>query len=162
MKVEGYLLPPEGNDKYWGVEIPVLGIHTQGTSKKNAYYMAKDALRLMMEDFGRVGKITLHGSDGNTFAISADPLESFLAFLFSRIRMEQELTLADVAKRLHSESANTYARYEQGKSVPKVDQFERLVHAVDPDIEIVIRGRPTWTARRRAGGTKKVADPVAR
>lgn len=48
------------------------------------------------------------------------------------------LSLAEVAKRLGAKSHNAYARYEQGKSIPTIDQLNKLLSAVSPEKDFVI------------------------
>ena len=48
------------------------------------------------------------------------------------------LSLAQVAERLGMKSRNTYARYEQGRSVPSVEKLNELLNAVCPQRDIVI------------------------
>ncbi|MCJ7679096.1 MAG: helix-turn-helix domain-containing protein, partial [Candidatus Aminicenantes bacterium] len=48
------------------------------------------------------------------------------------------LTLKDVARRLGVRSLNTYARYEQGRAVPTVETFDRLLTALSDDEDYVL------------------------
>ena len=54
------------------------------------------------------------------------------------MRQKAGLSLGEVAARLGSKSPNSYARYEQGRSVPSVEKFAQLFSAVAPNREFVI------------------------
>jgi ribosome-binding protein aMBF1 (putative translation factor) len=138
MKIEGRMKPPRGKkDRYWGVEIPLLSIFTQGRNRKDAYAMAADAVEALV---GRKG-FKAHCTPGprNTFTVSASDTAAFVAFVLVRLRETYGLTVRDMAKRLHSSSPNSYARYEQGKAVPTVEKLEQLLRAIDPKLEPVLR-----------------------
>jgi transcriptional regulator with XRE-family HTH domain len=55
------------------------------------------------------------------------------------MREASGLTLAEAARRLGARSRNAYARYEQGSSVPTIEQLNRLIAAVSPGRDFVIR-----------------------
>lgn len=137
MKVNGRVAPPKGKDKFWSVEIPVLGIFTQGKNQKDAYRMAADAIEVLLDrkDF----KIDVTPKGKFDFLVSANDQDAFLGFILSRIRMTHKLTARDVSKRLKSKSPNAYARYEQGKTTPTIQKLEELLAAIDPGLEIVIQ-----------------------
>jgi predicted transcriptional regulator len=65
-----------------------------------------------------------------------------LASLVLMVQRERnKLSLADVAKRLGAASRNSYARYEQGTSVPTMAKFEELLAVVAPDLALSIAPR---------------------
>ncbi len=49
------------------------------------------------------------------------------------------MTLAEVARRLGQKSPNAYARYEQGKSLPTVEKLYKLMKAIDPSFEPILK-----------------------
>jgi len=51
------------------------------------------------------------------------------------------MTLDDVADQLHAKSINEYAQYEQGKHQPSFEKFEKLLQAIDPELQPVISCR---------------------
>ena len=53
-----------------------------------------------------------------------------IAFLLKQARTKAGLTLAEAAARLGSKSPNSYARYEQGRSIPSVQKLFQLYAAV--------------------------------
>ena len=72
------------------------------------------------------------------FEVYSQDLAAMIAFLLRRQRVKHGLSLAEVAGRLGSSSFNTYARYEQGKSVPTVEKFNQLLSAVSPGRDFVL------------------------
>ncbi len=48
------------------------------------------------------------------------------------------LTLAEVTRRLGAKSINTYARYEQGRSVPTVTRLSQLLSAAASKMDFVL------------------------
>ncbi len=137
MKIEGKLMPPRGiKNKYWAVEIPLLDIHTQGKSKVDAYFMAKDAVETLVDKKGF--EMICSPSKGNRFMLSANDPAAFVAFILGRLRVAHNLTARQMAKRLRSSSPNAYARYEQGRTMPKLDTLEELLRAIDPTLELLL------------------------
>jgi hypothetical protein len=123
-------------DKYWAIEVPILGVVTQGHTKKEAYDMITDAIELLVNKKGF--KVEVFPGRGQYFEVSSPDLATLIAFLLRRQRMKQGLTLVDVAKRLGAKSHNSYARYEQGKSIPTIEKFGQLLSAVSPDNDFVL------------------------
>jgi hypothetical protein len=138
MKIEGRLIPPRGRkNRYWGVEIPLLAIFTQGKGKSDAYAMAADAIEILVEKKGF--KVMCEPNGGNSFTVTSKDTATFVAFVLGRIRERYGLTAREVARRLNSKSPNAYARYEQGKSIPTIEKLEELLKAIDPKLEAILR-----------------------
>ncbi len=122
--------------KYWAIEIPILDIATQGKTKKDACAMIADAVEALVNKEGF--KVRVFGTKGNMFEIGASDQGALTALLLRRMRQRAGLSLEEVAARLGSKSLNSYARYEQGRSVPSVAKFAELFSAVAPNREFVI------------------------
>ena len=138
MKVEGKLVAPKGGkNKYWGVVVPLLEIHTQGESRDDAYRMAQDAIESLVDKRGF--RVICVPGKGNRFILTSNDSGTFLAFILSRLRTASHLTARQVAARLKSSSPNAYARYEQGKAIPRMDTLEELLKAIDPSLELVLK-----------------------
>jgi len=122
--------------KYWLAELPILDLMTQGRTKREAYEMVADMLDTMVnqKDF----EITVFKGKKDTFEVGSSDAKYFVRLLLQRKRELSGLSLSQVASRLGMSSRNTYARYEQGKSVPSVEKLNDLLHAVCPDTDIVI------------------------
>ncbi len=122
--------------KFWAIEVPILDITTQGRTKKEAFEMIADAVEALV---GREGfKVQVFGMKGNEFEIGASDQGALTALLLRRARLKAGLSLEEVASRLGSKSPNSYARYEQGRSVPSVEQLTRLFSAVARNRDFVI------------------------
>ncbi len=122
--------------KFWAIEVPILGVVTQGHTKKEAYEMIADAIESLVNKKGF--KVEVFPGKGDYFELGSPDLSTLTAFLLRRQRMKQGLTLVEVAKRLGAKSHNTYARYEQGKSIPTIEKFSKLLSALSPDNDFVL------------------------
>ena len=121
---------------FWLAEISILDLMTQGRTKRDAYEMVADMLDTMInqKDF----EITVFKGKKDTFEVGSSDAKYFVRLLLQRKRELSGLSLSQVASRLGMSSRNTYARYEQGKSVPSVEKLNDLLRAVCPETDIVI------------------------
>jgi len=122
--------------RYWAIEVPILGVVTQGRTKKEAYEMIADAIESLVNKEGF--KVDVYPGKGEYFEVYSQDLAAMIAFLLRRQRVRHGLSLAEVAGRLGAKSLNTYARYEQGTSVPTVEKFSQLLSAVSPERDFVL------------------------
>jgi predicted RNase H-like HicB family nuclease len=136
MRIQGFLSAPAGKDKYWGVEIPLLQVFTQGKSKRDAYLMAKDAIEMLIEKKGF--EVSIQPIEGDAFAISAKDSRPLIALMLKRQRSAHGLSLSDMASRLKAKSRNGYARYESGEATPTFDKLFEILRAIDPKCD------PLW------------------
>ena len=136
MRFEGHLWKDKGS-KYWLAEVPLLDVMTQGTSKDNAYQMITDAIESLINKKGFKADVRLVG--GESFTIGANQETPLIALMLKRQREAHRLTLQEVARRLGQKSANAYARYEQGKSVPTVEKLNKLMRAIDPEFDPILK-----------------------
>jgi transcriptional regulator with XRE-family HTH domain len=62
-----------------------------------------------------------------------------LAFMLQRLRQREGLSVREVARRLGARSPNAYAQYETGRVAPSIDTLSRLLAALNPEFEPVLR-----------------------
>ncbi|MBU1696725.1 MAG: helix-turn-helix domain-containing protein [Proteobacteria bacterium] len=122
--------------KFWLAEIPILDLMTQGRTKKEAYEMVADMLESLVNKDGF--KIEVYKGKKDSFEVGSLGPKYMVSLLLQRKREMSGLSLAQVASRLGMKSRNTYARYEQGNSVPSVEKLNELLKAVCPQTDIVI------------------------
>jgi DNA-binding XRE family transcriptional regulator len=122
--------------EFWLVEIPLLNAMTQGRTKKEAYEMAADLVKTLVDVKGFTVKV--HPSQGNSFELNSNNPKLMLALMLKRQRQRHGLSLAQVAQKLKASSRNSYARYEQGRAMPTVEKLAELLRAVS-DTDLVIR-----------------------
>ena len=127
----------EKRSKVWLIEVPLLDVMTQGTSKRNAIRMIADAIESLIDRRGF--KVNVRPLNGAAFTVGANQESVLIALMLKRQREAHRLTLMDVARRLKSKSPNAYARYEQGKSVPTVEKLDQLMKAIDPAFEPILK-----------------------
>lgn len=117
----------EKSGRWWAVEIPSIGLFTQGRTRKEAEAMTADALETLAgKALGASARV-----DGDRIYVEAQDTAAMVAFVLRSRRANSHLTLAQVAQRIGIKSPNAYARYEQGRSVPTVSMLDRLLRAVD-------------------------------
>ena len=122
--------------KFWPIEVPILGVYTQGLSLEDAYYMIADAIESLVYQEGF--SITVYPGRGEYFEIEASDTAALIAFFLRQERLRSGLSLQQVAERLGMKSHNAYARYEQGRSVPTVAKLAELFSAVSPDRDLIL------------------------
>ncbi len=134
MRFEGYT---KKVGKFWHVEIPILGLASQGKTESDAHDMILDALEMALDD--KSARLEVFPGENNTFTVRSSKPREFIAFMLRQQRAEAGLTLEQVAKRLRVNSTNAYARYEQGRSVPTLEKLIELIHAVSPEKDPVLK-----------------------
>ena len=133
MRVEGKLVK-SGN--WWAVEIPLLRIFSQGKTKKEAFFMAKDAVECLLDDTSI--DVSVSDIGNHAFCVSASDESALMSLALRQQRTSHQLTIREVATRLGSNSPTAYSRYEQGKTRPSLDKFSQLLRAIDPQLDPVI------------------------
>ncbi len=94
MKIEGKIIK---SGKWWAVEIPLLLVHTQGKTQKEAYLMAADAVEVLVEEKGFTVTVT-EGPD-NMFSVGSNNDSLLMAVALKQQRADHHLSVRDVAKR---------------------------------------------------------------
>jgi predicted RNase H-like HicB family nuclease len=122
--------------KFWLAKIPILDLMTQGRTKKEAYEMVADMLESLINKEGFKAKIFKGMKD--QFEVGSSEPRHMISLLLQRKREISGLSLSQVAGRMGTTSRNSYARYEQGKSIPSMEKLNELLQAVCPQTDIVI------------------------
>ncbi len=135
MKIRGQLVK-EKKDKYWGVEIPSIGIYTQGKTKKEAYFMAKDAIETLVNKANF--NVNIEPNNGLHFFVVPNKIGPLLALILKQKRIDRGLTIEKVVKNLGQTSQNAYWRYESGASSPSFEKFGQILKAIDPKSSAVL------------------------
>lgn len=133
MRFEGKIVK---SGEFWHVEVPILGVMSQGETREEAYLMIADAIESLVNKAGF--KVDVYPGGGESFEVGAQDQATLHAFLLKRLRIRHGLTMSEAAKRLGAKSINAYARYEQGKSVPSIETFDRLLRAVSPGRDFIL------------------------
>ena len=98
--------------------------------------MIADAIESLVNEDGF--NIQIFPGSGEYFEIGSSDFPVLASFLLRRRRMIQGLTLKEVAERLGARSLNAYARYEQGRAVPTIETFNRLLSALSCGEDFVL------------------------
>jgi predicted RNase H-like HicB family nuclease len=83
--IEGKLIR---DGRWWAVEVPLLLIYTQGSSKANAYAMVKEAIELLVNMDGF--EVSIEPSGNDTFLITANEIRYLIGFMLKQNRGAQK------------------------------------------------------------------------
>jgi DNA-binding XRE family transcriptional regulator len=122
--------------KFWLAEIPILEIMTQGRSKKELMLMVEDLFVSLANHKGF--EVNVKSSKSGVIEVGSNDNKVMVGLLLRRKRELANLTVQDVANKLGSSSKNSYARYEQGKSLPSLDKLQELLSAIESNTDLVI------------------------
>ncbi len=134
MKLEGKIWK---DGKFWLIEIPFLDLATQGKNKKDAFFMIKDALEILINN--NKFKSQVIPTAGDTFYIESPTMNILIPFILKRLRQKNHLTIREVADRLGHKSHTAYARYETGQVRASLDKFAEYVKAIDEDNDLILK-----------------------
>jgi DNA-binding XRE family transcriptional regulator len=136
MKLEGRIWKSQ-KSRYWLAEVRDLDVVTQGKSRKDAVAMLADAVESLVSRGGFHIEIAV-AKDGRCTVGSSDDTV-LIALMLRRLRAREGLSVREVSERLGSKSPNAYAQYETGRVAPSIDTLTRLVAALNPKFETVLR-----------------------
>lgn len=163
MELEGKIWK---EDKLWLVEVPSIDVCTQGHTRKEALLMVEDAIMELIAEYFHADemkgfKLQISDHEKNIIGIKTSNNNLMLSFSLIRQREMSKSTVREVAKRLGSKSPNAYAQYERGKMRITLDQYERLLQAVNPyspptlRVVLSLNHRARARARTHARARKK-------
>lgn len=140
MELEGKLWK---SGKFWLIEVPAVDVMTQGRTRKEALKMIADALEGLVNCYfpneSKGFKVFVQEYDNGIIGISTSNNSLMMAFSLRRQREASKSTVREVSERLGSNSPNAYARYEKGRARVSLDQYERLLQAVNPQQNFHLR-----------------------
>ena len=140
MELEGKLWK---SGKFWLIEVPAIEVMTQGHSRKEALKMIADAIEGLIScyfpDDAKDFKVYVQEYNNGIIGVSTSNNSLMLAFSLRRQRELSKSTVREVSERLGSNSPNAYARYEKGRTRISLDQYERLLQAVNPQQNFHLR-----------------------
>lgn len=140
MELEGKLWE---SGKLWLAEVPALEVMTQGFSREEALSMIADAIEGLVDCYfpndSDGFKVNVIEYKRRVIGVSSSNNSLMLAFSLRRQREASKSTVREVSERLGSNSPNSYARYEKGRARISLDQYERLLQAVNPQQKFHLR-----------------------
>lgn len=136
MKLEGRIWKSE-TSRYWLAEVADLDLVTEGRSRADAAAMLKDAVESLVPGDGFKVEVVIGGAGRCTVGSNSDA--RLVALLLRRLRSREGLSVREVAQRLGSRSPNAYGQYETGRVAPSVDTLTRLLAALNPRFEPILR-----------------------
>jgi len=124
------------NKNHWLVEVPSLDMMTQGKTRKEALFMIKDAIMNYMiyyfESEIEGFDLVIIDYKKSVIGITANNNKLLLALSLRKQREQSGSTVREAAERLGSNSPNSYAQYEKGRTRISLDQYEKLLFAANP------------------------------
>jgi hypothetical protein len=126
--------------RFWLAEVPMLDAMTQGHSRAEALRMIGDLVETMGDKKGF--SVAVFPGGHGTLEIGSEDAATLVAVMLRRQREKRGVSLSEVARRLGSHSKTSYARYEQGRSVPTVEKLFELLAAVAPGEDFVFKESP--------------------
>jgi DNA-binding XRE family transcriptional regulator len=134
--LEGRIWKGRGS-RHWLGEVRDLDLVTQGRSRKNVAAMLKDAVEVLIDTAGF--RAVVRADAGGRCTVGSNSDARLIALMLKRLRGREGLSVRDVAERLGSSSPNAYAQYETGRVAPSIDTLSRLLAALNPEFEAVLR-----------------------
>lgn len=136
MRLEGRIWKSE-TSRHWLAEVADLDLVTEGRSRADAAAMLKDAIEALVAEERFEAEVGVETSGRCTVGSNSDA--RLVALMLRRLRSREGLSVREVARRLGSRSPNAYAQYESGRVAPSVDTLTRLLAALNPRFEPVLR-----------------------
>jgi DNA-binding XRE family transcriptional regulator len=136
MKLEGKIWK-SSTSRYWLAEVRDLDLVTQGTSRRDAADMLRDAIESLVNRDGF--RVSVETDRGGRSTIGSNNDALLVAFMLRALRAREGLSVREVATRLGAKSPNAYAQYEAGRIAPSIDTLSRLLAALNPEFDAVVR-----------------------
>ena len=122
--------------KFWLAEIREIDAATQGISKKEVELMAQDLLKGMIDAyFEKDVEIKMRKDDKDQLVLTA-PDEYAIPLILRRLRIANQITIEEITHACGFKSKNAYAQYEQGRRMPGIQQFSRLLEILGAQLRI--------------------------
>jgi DNA-binding XRE family transcriptional regulator len=136
MKLEGKIWK-SSTSRYWLAEVRDLDLVTQGTSRRDAANMIRDAIESLVNRAGFRVQVEMDRVGGCTIGSNNDAV--LVSLMLRALRGREGLSVREVARRLGAKSPNAYAQYETGRVAPSIDTLSRLLAALNPEFDAVLR-----------------------
>lgn len=123
-------------DGWYAVDIPMVHLHTQGKTLKEALAMASDAVEELVNT--RNFKATPVKLGANSFGLRLSDSNAFLRAALKQNRCNSSMSIRDVVATLGLSSPNAYGKYENTEISAAFSKFIELMSAVAKDFETMI------------------------
>ena len=102
--------------------------------------MLKDAVyELLQYYFKKKCKILINEYGKDIVGISTSDSKVLLALSLRRQREKENLTVRDIVHRLKFKSPNAYSQYERGRINISLEQYEKMLTAINPSTHYLFR-----------------------
>ena len=135
MKLEGKIWK-SSTSRYWLAEVRDLNIVTEA-SRRDAADMLRDAVESLVNRAGFLVNVETDRDGRCTIGSNNDAI--LVAFMLRALRAREGLSVREAARPLGAKSPNAYAQYETGRVAPSIDTLSRLLAALNPEFDAVLR-----------------------
>ncbi|PIR20002.1 MAG: hypothetical protein COV45_08490 [Deltaproteobacteria bacterium CG11_big_fil_rev_8_21_14_0_20_47_16] len=124
--------------RYWPIDVPALNVHTQGKSRKDALFMIKDALEMIIDRKGFSVAVSLLPQNRVIVQTKNAADDKYLiARMLQGQRAKCGLSIQQVADRL-GVSKHAYAQYEQARAIPSIAKIVEFISAMNKHAHVAI------------------------
>jgi predicted RNase H-like HicB family nuclease len=122
--------------KFYLVEIEELDGYTQGFSQEEAELMAQDYLVCMIDAYFDKQVEVKMSKDAQGKLVLTVPDEYAIPLILRQLRAHSHKTIEEVSRACGFKSPNAYAQYEQGRRLPGIGQFIKLLEVFGATMEV--------------------------
>jgi len=141
MRLEGYITETNTsvNTRHFELNVPTLNIILYSSSleegffslKKHIYEILSSSTPLDYQNF-----ITIRPTKENNFEIICKDTKIMVAFILKKLRIKNNITIRQLAAKMHSGHPNSVYQYESGACVAGFQKFQELVNLMGHDFKI--------------------------
>lgn len=127
-----------------------LGATGSGATRDEACESLAEEITDYASMYGLAGLDVRVTHDGQgTLHVTSNDLPRLLALLVKRMRIWQNMSLADVTQAVGAKSRNGWAQYEQARCEPSISKLQGMLDVVAPDLVVAVIPRsaqvlPKW------------------
>lgn len=122
--------------RHWLISVPSLDVMTQAKTKRDAFRMLKNAIKLLVNKKGF--HVQIHPQRDDFFIVEGHPAKDWVALMLKRQRVKNNISLDELSRRLGVKSINAYAQYEQGKNLPSLTKIQEFLSAMNAKMVLAL------------------------
>ena len=144
MRIEGYIIENINNSgvKKYEFIVPVLNILLWSPTISQGVLILENQINQFLNN-NLVDK--LHDSyasiilgEANNFEISCKDTKIFIAFILKKLRIKNNLTIRQLAAKMHSGHPNSVYQYESGACVAGFQKFQEFINIMGYDFKLTL------------------------
>jgi len=130
-----------GSENLWVSSFPIIGIQERGESRDVAIQSLLRAIETQLScvDERREIQGLKWQESGKSTGIQSKDLVLFVSLILRFLRVRSALSIRDVAKAMDNRTPRSYAQYEDGSRLPKMETLEKLFNVFSPGTTLILR-----------------------